>query len=141
VAVNIISPADYGIVTDGYTIFATDQTIATQSDMVSRFSRASLRGVRYTVQHPDEANDSLLKRDPSLDKALSLKRVLAYNAVTSDSAQFPPGYMDRQMFQQAYDRLAEEKIIDKPFDPGDAFTLQFLGQTHGPLAAASATRR
>lgn len=130
VAVNIISPADYGIVTDGYTIFATDQTVAAQSDLVSRFLRATLRGVRYAVEHPEEANDALLKRDPSLDKALSLKRVLAYNAVTSNSEQFPPGYMDRPMFQRAYDRLAEEKIIDKPFDPGDAYTPQFLAQAN-----------
>lgn len=130
IAVNVISPADYGIVTDGYTIFATDQTIASQSDLVSRFLRATLRGVRYTVEHPEEANDTLLKHDPSLDKALSLKRVMAYNAVTSNSEQFPPGYMDRPMFQRAYDRLAEEKIIGKPFDPEDAFTARFLGQAN-----------
>jgi NitT/TauT family transport system substrate-binding protein len=137
VAVNIISPADYGIVTDGYTIFATDQTIATQSDLVSRFMRATLRGVGYTVAHPEEANDTLLKRDPSLDKALSLKRLIAYNAVTSNSEQFPPGYLDRQMFQRAYDRLAEVKIIDKPFDPGDAFTPQFVNQGQTKIGQAN----
>ncbi len=126
VPVNIISPADYGIITDGYTIFATDQTIQSQPDVVARFVRATQRGIRYTMEHPEEANDALLRRDSTLDKALSLKRVLAYNAVTSNSEQFPAGYMDRQMFQRAYDRLAEEKVIDKPIDPGDAFTTQFL---------------
>ena len=126
VAVNIISPADYGIVTDGYTIFATGSTISSQPNVVTRFVRATMRGVRYTVAHPEEANDALLKRDSTLDKALSLKRVLAYNAVTSDSDRFPPGYMDREMFQRAYDRLAEEKVIQHPFDPGDAYTTQFI---------------
>ena len=127
VPVNIISPADYGIITDGYTIFATDQTIQSQPDVVARFVRATQHGIRYTMEHPEEANDALLKRDSTLDKALSLRRVLAYNAVTSNSEQFPAGYMDRQMFQRAYDRLAEEKVIEKPFDPGDAFTTQFSG--------------
>ncbi len=136
VPVNIISPADYDIVTDGYTLFTTDQTIQSHPDLVTRFVRATLRGVAYTVAHPEEANDALLKRDSTLDRPLSLKRVLAYNAVTSDSPQYPPGYMDREMFQRAYDRLAEEKVIQHPFNPGDAFTTAFLGNVGGGSGAS-----
>jgi NitT/TauT family transport system substrate-binding protein len=131
VEVNIISPASYGIVTDGYTIFATDATITGSPDLCLRFLRASLKGVRYTVDHPEEANQILLKRDPSLNPALSLKRQLAYNAVTSDSDRYPPGYMDASMFQTAYARLAEEKVIQKPFNVSDAYTAKFLEEIYG----------
>jgi NitT/TauT family transport system substrate-binding protein len=122
VEINIISPADYGIVTHGYTIFATDKIIQNKPDVVLRFLRATLRGVKYTVEHPEEANKSLLKRDPHLDAALSLKRLKAYNAVTSNSEEYPPGYMDRGMLQSAYDRLIEEQVIEKPFEVGEAYT-------------------
>jgi len=130
VEVNVISPADYGIVTHGYTIFATDKTIAEKPDVVLKFLRASLKGVKYTVENPEDANKSLLKRDPKLDPALNLKRQLAYNAVTSNSAEFPPGYMDKAMFQSTYDRLVEEKVIEKPFDVTEAYTTKFLEEIY-----------
>jgi NitT/TauT family transport system substrate-binding protein len=130
VDINIISPADYGIVTQGYTLFATDSTISSQSDLALRFLRATLRGVKYSVENPDEANQILLKRDSTLDAALSLKRLKEYNAVTSDSEQYPPGYMDRQMFQSTYDRLLEEHVIEKPFDVHEAYTSTFLEQIY-----------
>ena len=130
VEINIISPADYGIVTQGYTIFATDQTIKDKPDVVLRFLRAALRGVKYTVAHPEEATKILLKRDSTLDEQLCLKRQLAYNTVTSDSDEYPPGYMDRAMFQSTYDRLVEEKVIEKPFDLGEAYTTEFLEQIY-----------
>jgi NitT/TauT family transport system substrate-binding protein len=130
VEINIISPADYGIVTQGYTIFSTDNTAANNADVVLRFLRASLRGVKFTVENADEANRILLKRDPSLDAALSLKRLKAYNAVTSDSEQYPPGYMNQQMFQNTYDRLVEEHVIEKPFDLHEAYTVHFLEEIY-----------
>jgi NitT/TauT family transport system substrate-binding protein len=126
VPVNIISPADYGIITHGYTIFATDATIQNNPDVVQRFLRATLRGVKYTLEHPEEANKILIKRDPKIDEALSFKRLQMYNAVTSNSAQYPPGYMDKEMFQTTYQRLEEEKVITKPFNVNDAFTTKFL---------------
>jgi NitT/TauT family transport system substrate-binding protein len=133
VEVNVISPADYGIVTQGYTIFATDQTINDKPDVVSRFLRATLRGIRDTVANPEEANNTLLKRDSTLDAALSLKRLKAYNAVTSNSEQYPPGYMDKEMFQSTYDRLVEEKVIEKPFNVADAFMTRYLEEAQRQL--------
>jgi NitT/TauT family transport system substrate-binding protein len=130
VEINIISPSDYGIVTQGYTIFATDNTIKAQPDAVLRFLRATLRGIKDTVENPQEANKALLKRDPKLDEALSLKRLQAYNAVTSNSETYPPGYMDRAMFQSTYDRLAEENVIGKPLNVNEAYTTQFLDQIY-----------
>ena len=131
VELNFISPADYGIVTHGYTIFASDETVAEKPDVVRRFLKASLRGVQAAVADPEAANQSLLKRGPQLDAALNLKRQKAYNAVTSNSAEFPAGYMDREMFQTTYTRLAEEKVLKKEFDPADAYTTRFLEEIHG----------
>jgi len=126
VAINIISPAQYGIVTHGYTIFATETTLSTQPEAVTAFLRATFRGVEYTLAHPEEANKAIIRRDPTIDEALSLKRLLAYNAVTSHGPATPIGYMDLPMFKTTYDRLAEENVITKPFNPADAFTISFL---------------
>jgi NitT/TauT family transport system substrate-binding protein len=130
IEINIINPADYGIITQGYTIFALDQTIQDKPDLVLRFLRATLRGVKDTVANPEEALKSLLKRDPKLDPNLNLKRLKAYIAVTSNSEQYPPGYMDREMFQSTYDRLVEEKVIEKPFNLNEAYTTKFLQEIY-----------
>jgi ABC-type nitrate/sulfonate/bicarbonate transport system substrate-binding protein len=131
VQVNMINPADYGIRSHGYTIFATDRTIADRPDLVRRFLRATLKGVQYTVAHPDSALASLLRRDGKLDPALNLRRQLLYNEVTSNSAEFPPGFMDEAMFRETYDRLVEEKVIERPFAISDAYTTAFLDAIHG----------
>ncbi len=130
VQVNIISPADFGVISHGYTIFTTNQTITEKSDVVLKFLRATLRGVKYTVEHPEESNQALIKRDPNLDAALSLKRLNAYIAFTSDSDTFPAGYMDKGMFQTTYDRLVDENVIQKPFDVSDAYTTKFLEEIY-----------
>lgn len=126
VEINFISPADYGIVTHGYTIFATEKTINERPDLVLRFLRATLKGIKYTVENPEDAIESLLKRDTNLGKEINLKRQLAYNPVTSNSSEFPAGYMDKKMFQETYDRLVEEKVIESDFDVSDAYTTEFL---------------
>jgi NitT/TauT family transport system substrate-binding protein len=131
VPLNIISPADYGIVTHGYTIFASEETIKQRPQVVLAFLRATLRGVSDAVLSPQAANEALLKRDSKLDAALNLKRQEAYNAVTSHGEEFPPGYMDRGMFQSTYERLVEEKVIQKPFSVEEAYTTQFLEKLHG----------
>nr|VFK14395.1 MAG: NitT/TauT family transport system substrate-binding protein [Candidatus Kentron sp. LPFa] len=131
VDINFISPADYEISTHGYTIFATEKTIRERSDIVLRFVRASLKGVKYTLDNPESALQSLIKRAPKLNKELNLKRQLAYNEVTSNTDEFPLGYMDETMFQSTYDRLVEEDVIEKSFDVKSAYTVKFLEKIHG----------
>jgi NitT/TauT family transport system substrate-binding protein len=124
--INIISPKDYNITTDGYTIFAKDETIKSNPEMVSKFVKATLKGVDYMVKHPNEALESLLKRNQKLNKELSLKRLKKYIEVTSNGNNYPLGYMDENMFKEAYTRLVEEKVIKQEFDIQKAFTIQFI---------------
>lgn len=129
--VNVISPANYGIVTHGYTIFTTDNMVRAKPELVLRFLRATLKGVRDAVAEPKAANAAVLKRDPKLDAELSLRRQLAYNAVTSDTEQYPAGYLDHGMFSETYDRLLQENVIKQPFDVKDAYTTMFLERIYG----------
>jgi NitT/TauT family transport system substrate-binding protein len=128
VDINIMNPADYGIVTQGYTIFATDSTIQNRPDIVLKFLRATLRGVDYTMKHPEEARDILVMKEPSLDPALSLRRLKAYLSVTSDTPRYPPGYMDQEMMQHTYDRLDQEHVLKSEFPVQNSYTTSFLDQ-------------
>jgi len=126
VEVTTISPATYGIVTHGYTLFASEETLSKRGAAVRGFLRATLRGLEYCLDHPEEANRTLVRRDSTIDEKLSLTRLKAYNAVTSRGEKTPLGYLDLQMFRDAYDRLKEEGVIEKPIDPSSAFTTEVL---------------
>ena len=49
-----------------------------------------------------------------------------YNEVTSNSEEYPIGYMDDEMFEEIYDRLVKEGVITNEFDVKTAFTTEFL---------------
>lgn len=129
--INVIHPEDYGIITHGYTIFARDDFIRDHPDQVLAFLRATLRGVSDAIDSPEDATAALLRRDLDLDPNISLQRQHAYNIVTSASKDYPPGYMDRAMFQETYDRLVEENVIETVFDVSNAFTTEFVDQIYG----------
>jgi NitT/TauT family transport system substrate-binding protein len=131
VPINIISPSDYGIVTHGYTIFATEEMVENHPDIVLGFLRATLSGVKDVVARPEGGVAAIQKRDKKTSKDLLMRRQTAYNEVTSDSVAFPPGYMDRKMFQETYDRLFQEGVIERPFNIEEAYTTKFLEIIHG----------
>lgn len=99
-------------------------------ELVKKFLRATLKGVEYTANNPDTALESLLKKDSTLNKEVERKRLEEYNKVTSASRQYLPGYMDKEMFQETYDRLKEEKVIANDFNVDDAFTTRFLDEIY-----------
>jgi len=130
IEVNTISPADYGINTHGYAIFTTEEIIKNNPELVENFLRATIKGIIYSVKEPQESVESLATRSDKIDKDIEYKRLLMYNEVTSISQQFPPGYMDEEMFQETYDRLKEEGALDKEFNVNEAFTTQFLDEIY-----------
>lgn len=132
-SINTISPADYGINTHGYTIFTTEEMIASNPGLVKRFLRASLKGVVETHRNPEMAVEILLKRGSNLERDLNIERQLMYNAVTSIQKPYYPGYMDLDMFEKTYTRLVEEGVIEKTFDVTEAFTTRFIDEIRSEI--------
>ena len=53
--------ADYGVPTLGLAYVTSEDTLANQPEALTRFLRASLKGIRYAADHRDEAVDIVLK--------------------------------------------------------------------------------
>ena len=126
IKINMISPSDYGINTQGYTLFTRDEIIKDNPELVQKFWRATEKGIQYTLEHPEKAIEIFHKIAPDTNKSLEYKRLKLYNAVTSNSKQYPIGYMDYQMFKETYDRLKKENVLKNSFNVQDAFTTRFL---------------
>ena len=131
VEINVLRASDYGISTHGYTIFALEKTINERPQDCERFLRALFAGIDYTLTHPKEAADLLQRLNPVLERAFIEKSEAMFNAVLSHSSEFPPGYMDRAMFESAYAYLKESSAIATEFDVHDAYTTRFLEQIYG----------
>ncbi|WP_019026869.1 diguanylate cyclase [Colwellia piezophila] len=73
IAINIISPANYGIDFYGDMIFVEEQYLLAHKDQVLAFRRASLRGWDYAIKHQEEVVDWILanmETDKSRDHLL-----------------------------------------------------------------------
>jgi len=123
IEVNIIDPADSGMLMQGYTIFVTEDFLKEKPKIIEKFLRATLRGYRDSVIDPKEAVGLLVKNDTSLSEATELKRMPYYNKPMSGD---PYGYMDEQMFQVTYDRLNRLGLIITPLNIQDAFDSSFV---------------
>ncbi len=133
VQVNVINPSSSGILTHGFTIFATRTFIDKNPGRIRGFLDATFRGVEEMMQEPDKVSKAIVARDKtgSLNHDQVRRRVEQYNQFTPCFNPLPPGYFDRQMLDDTYQRLLEVGAIEKPFDLEKAYTTKFLSEIHG----------
>jgi NitT/TauT family transport system substrate-binding protein len=99
-------------------------------DVVAKFVRASLRGWREYLNDPAPAHALISKLNPALTPdwmQFSWQALRDGHFVTGDDpsgAQL--GHMTAERWTTMYNQLLDLKVIDKPFDPATAYTLQFV---------------
>ena len=98
--------------------------------MAGKFVRASLRGWREYLNDPAPAHALISKLNPAVTpdwiqfswQALRDGRFVT--GVDSNGGQL--GNMTPERWATMYEQLSDLKLIDKPFDPATAYTLQFV---------------
>ncbi len=121
IEINIISPADYGITTHGLTIFTTEEMIEENPELVQKFVSATIKGIEHTLTNPEDGIESTIQRNKKLDPEVEMKRLLIDNLVTS-----PNGEMNKEMFQETYDRMLESELVKEGLNVEEMFTTQFI---------------
>jgi NitT/TauT family transport system substrate-binding protein len=128
--VNLILPEDYGVHLYGDVLFATDQMIEENPDLVLRFLRATLRGWQWAIENPEEAGPLALKYDPELDEAHQAAMMEASVPLVHTGEQHV-GWMKGEVWQGIYEILAEQGLLDEAFDVEDVYTMEFLHEIYG----------
>jgi NitT/TauT family transport system substrate-binding protein len=99
-------------------------------EIVGKFVRASLRGWREYLIDPAPAHALIAKMNPALTPDLmqfSWRALRDGNFITGDDRSGAKiGQMDPKRWQEMYTQLLDLKVIERPFDPSTAYTLQFL---------------
>lgn len=128
-SIDIIYVADYAnLVSNG--LITNDKTVQDRPELAKGMVRAGLRGLAYTLEHPDEAFDISLKYVPeaaSDAEAEAVNRAILAKSVefwSSDPEQL--GRSDEIEWQAAQRIMQQMELIDTEEDVSSMFTNQFI---------------
>lgn len=106
-------------------LITNEETIRDKPDLIRRFLRATAKGYAQAMAHPDQAVASLLKAAPGLDPDLLLASQLYLNDhYLGDSPYW--GAIDPGRWNNFARWMEERGLLDRPIDPADAFTTDYL---------------
>lgn len=126
---NLIFPDDWGVHFYGLTLFTTDGMIASSPDTVTRLLRATLRGWVWASQNPERVGEAVRRRRPDASPAQETEGMLATLPLIH-TGEDRVGWMKPGVWAGMARVLAGEGLVPAAFDPGLAYTLDFLERVH-----------
>ncbi len=124
---SIMRWADYGFALYSNGIMVSDELITSKPQVVRGFVRATVKGLQYTFDHPDEAVALIMKHHPTLDKDVARAELdLVKDLVlTEDAKKQGIGWINERTMQTSVDWVAEAFKVDKP-PVASLYTNEFL---------------
>ena len=107
-------------------ILASEKVIAEDPQLVNAFVGAFLKGLKFTIENPDEAyamSETYIPNFADLDQTVQ-KEILATSIEMWKADRL--GYSDPQAWNNMNDTLVQMKLIPEPLDLTKAFTNQFV---------------
>ncbi len=123
--VDVIQVSDYiDLVANG--IITNEATIRENPDLVHRMLRASLRGLEYTIAHPEEAFAIARQAVPEItdEDAPTQRAVLEASIALWRSDQ--PGVSDPQAWSDSVEFMLDTGLIETPVDVETLYTNEFI---------------
>lgn len=124
--VRIIRPVDYGIRFYSDVIFARNDLIEKNPDLVQRFVSASLKGWEEALTNRDLALDSVMKRAKGLDKESQAYMLEKSEPLIKAEDPNRIGFINPESIQAMANILKEQKLLPQDFDPAKSFTNRFV---------------
>jgi len=130
---NLIWPSDFGIHFYSDTLATTDRLISEKPDLVTRFLRATLKGWQDAIEEYRQAVTVTLKysqiKDPQLQTTM-MEAMLPLVHTGEDQI----GWMKEEVWRGMYQILFEQRLLARPFDVSQAYSLRFLKEIYGGKA-------
>lgn len=123
--VNVIAISDYvNLVSNG--LITNEQTIATAPALVQSLVRAFLRGLRYTIDHPEEAFEICLKYVPEAGGENASRQMAVLQESIKVWRADDLGRSDPAAWEASQRFMRELGFIDTETDVNQMFTNQFI---------------
>lgn len=122
--------ADFGVPTLGLTYVTTEETIASDPELLQSFMNAVLRGIEYAQNNPDEAVDIVLQYAGEDADANHMRFMLESELADAASAN-GFGWQTEAQWQALAEMLQTYESLPENVDVTAAFTTQFLDKSPG----------
>jgi len=125
--IDLLRPRDYGINFYADTLFTTEEMIKTNPDKVKAFVRASIMGWQEALANQENAIDSVLKINASLDKNHQAKFLQLSTPLIQGEGSI--GHSDKVVWESMQEILLAQGIMKEKIDVDKVFTNEFLDQS------------
>ncbi|MEV0909713.1 ABC transporter substrate-binding protein [Streptomyces hokutonensis] len=103
----------------GNATVTTASLAAKQPDLVKRFRTALLKGLKYTIQHPDEAGKLLHAKHPETDAAAATQEIKLMTPAVTAEGTANIGVITEARMQGALTSLEKAGVIQPGMTPQD----------------------
>lgn len=111
-------------------LFATEDTINNNPELVERFLRATIEGWQYAIEHEEEAVDIVLKYAPERTRSQEMY-MLQQSIPLIHTGGSPVDWMEQERWGHTRAVLLEAGAIEKRVNFDGAFTTQFMTEIYG----------
>jgi NitT/TauT family transport system substrate-binding protein len=121
---------DYGVHIYSNGLVAREDTIRNKPGLVRRFVRATMRGLQWAFDHPENAADIIRVYHPTLEKDIIVQEIAIVKelAYTPEAMANTLGWMTREKIKSTIDNMVVLMDIDpaKAPTPEEMYTNEFL---------------
>ncbi|RKR89453.1 NitT/TauT family transport system substrate-binding protein [Micromonospora pisi] len=125
----VLPYSDYLANLFGNAIITTPSLLADDPELVKRFTGAVLKGLRYSVEHPEEAAAILSRAKPTYPVAAGVGEIKAMTASVTPTGGAAIGTMDRERVAQTIAVLQESGIMPAGLTPEAVVDFGIVGQS------------
>jgi NitT/TauT family transport system substrate-binding protein len=120
-------------------IIASDELIKSNPDLIRRFVKATLAGLRDALANPTKAGEIMSKRNPEIDAKIAASETAKVKGLAMH-AGVPLGAIDATRIQKTIDIVAGAYELKNPVVPEDIYAPGFVdGQSTADFKADRAT--
>lgn len=128
VKLNFISPATYGIRTQGHVIVTTEEMIQQHPDVVKRFLNAVLDGVAAAIADHEAAVGAAIKRDREFSREIGMAQMSVYDETIRRNHQL--GWLSLEDMETTKQQMVSIGLISEDLEVSTAFTTRFVEAYH-----------
>jgi NitT/TauT family transport system substrate-binding protein len=110
----------------GNAIIAREETIASDKDLVKKFTDAAMKGLQYAVDHPDEAASIMNKAEPTAAIPAAVGEINAMKPYVSPPNGAPLGHLDQERVARSIAVLQGNGLIPAGLTPDKVVDFSFI---------------
>ena len=118
--------ADHGVPTVSTSIFASNDYLKNNPDLVKKFIAASLKGWTFALDNPDKAIKDLKQVFPEVNEKLATAELAAITPLFCSGGAKYIGKAEDALWSKSQDLLSEVKLLPVGQDPKTYYTNDYL---------------